>query len=381
MLKKVGILANGGDVAGFNAVIRGIVKTAENHGIECYGILDGYNGLLKKDFERLTTDAEGEAVGILPKGGSIIGSSTNANLFNYKVVNEDGSVEYKDRSEEAINNIKEFGFDCIFTLGGDGTQKSARDFSTKGVNIIGVPKTIDNDVACTEITFGYNTAVSVAMEALDRLHTTGETHHRIMVLEVMGRYAGWIALESAIAGGADVALIPEIPYDINKVATKIENRKKRGKSFSVVVVAEGAKPKDGEMVIQNVRDNGAGVDNTKLGGVGQVVAKQLEEITGLEARNTTLGYMQRGGTPTAFDRVLSTKYGSKAMELAIEGKFGTLTVIKNGKLDSVSLEDVVGNNTKIGAVSGNTVESNLRKVTMEDDLVKTARNIGINLGD
>lgn len=381
MLKKVGILANGGDVSGFNAVIRAIVKTAENHGVECYGIVDGYNGLLKKEFEKLSTAANGEAVGILPKGGSIIGSSTNANIFNYKIVNEDGSVEYKDLSEQAIENIKEFGFDCIFTLGGDGTQKSARDFSTKGVNIIGVPKTIDNDVACTEITFGYNTAVSVAMEALDRLHTTGETHHRIMVLEVMGRYAGWIALESAIAGGADVALIPEIPYDINKVATKIENRKKRGKNFSIVVVAEGAKPKDGEMVVQNIRNNGAGVDNTKLGGVGQVVAKQLEELTGLEARNTTLGYMQRGGTPTAFDRVLSTKYGSKAMELALEGKFGTLVVIKNGKLDSASLEDVVGNNTKIGAVSGNTAESNLRKVTMDDDLVKTARDIGINLGD
>lgn len=381
MLKKVGILANGGDVSGFNAVIRAIVKTAENHGVECYGIVDGYNGLLKKDFEKLSTAANGEAVGILPKGGSIIGSSTNANIFNYKIVNEDGSVEYKDLSEQAIENIKEFGFDCIFTLGGDGTQKSARDLSTKGVNIIGVPKTIDNDVACTEITFGYNTAVSVAMEALDRLHTTGETHHRIMVLEVMGRYAGWIALESAIAGGADVALIPEIPYDINKVATKIENRKKRGKNFSIVVVAEGAKQKDGEMVVQNIRNNGAGVDNTKLGGVGQVVAKQLEELTGLEARNTTLGYMQRGGTPTAFDRVLSTKYGSKAMELALEGKFGTLVVIKNGKLDSASLEDVVGNNTKIGAVSGNTAESNLRKVTMDDDLVKTARDIGINLGD
>ena len=369
------------EVSGFNAVIRAIVKTAENHGVECYGIVDGYNGLLKKDFEKLSTAANGEAVGILPKGGSIIGSSTNANIFNYKIVNEDGSVEYKDLSEQAIENIKEFGFDCIFTLGGDGTQKSARDFSTKGVNIIGVPKTIDNDVACTEITFGYNTAVSVAMEALDRLHTTGETHHRIMVLEVMGRYAGWIALESAIAGGADVALIPEIPYDINKVATKIENRKKRGKNFSIVVVAEGAKPKDGEMVVQNIRNNGAGVDNTKLGGVGQVVAKQLEELTGLEARNTTLGYMQRGGTPTAFDRVLSTKYGSKAMELALEGKFGTLVVIKNGKLDSASLEDVVGNNTKIGAVSGNTAESNLRKVTMDDDLVKAARDIGINLGD
>ena len=381
MLKKVGILANGGDVSGFNAVIRAIVKTAENHGVECYGIVDGYNGLLKKDFEKLSTAANGEAVGILPKGGSIIGSSTNANIFNYKIVNEDGSVEYKDLSEQAIENIKKFGFDCIFTLGGDGTQKSARDFSTKGVNIIGVPKTIDNDVACTEITFGYNTAVSVAMEALDRLHTTGETHHRIMVLEVMGRYAGWIALESAIAGGADVALIPEIPYDINKVATKIENRKKRGKNFSIVVVAEGAKPKDGEMVVQNIRNNGAGVDNTKLGGVGQVVAKQLEELTGLEARNTTLGYMQRGGTPTAFDRVLSTKYGSKAMELALNGEFNRLAVIRDGKLSSVSLEEVVGDNKVIGAVSGNTPESNIRKVTMDHDLVKTARHIGINLGD
>lgn len=381
MLKKVGILANGGDVSGFNAVIRAIVKTAENHGVECYGIIDGYNGLLKKDFELLSTAANGEAIGILPKGGSIIGSSTNANLFNYKVVNEDGSIEYKDMSDQAIANIKEFGFDCIFTLGGDGTQKSARDFSTKGVNVIGVPKTIDNDVACTEITFGYNTAVSVAMEALDRLHTTGATHHRIMVLEVMGRYAGWIALESAIAGGADVALIPEIPYDINRVATKIENRRKRGKNFSVVVVAEGATPKGGELTIMGKRDNGQGVDNTRLGGIGEVVAKQLQELTGLEARNTTLGYMQRGGTPTAYDRVLSTKYGTKAMELALEGKFGTLAVIKNGKLDSASLEDVVGNNTKIGAVSGNTEESNLRKITMDDDLVKTARDIGINLGD
>ena len=381
MLKKVAILANGGDVSGFNAVIRAIVKTAENHGVECYGIIDGYNGLLKKEFEKLSTAQDGEAIGILPKGGSIIGSSTNSNLFNYKTINDNGEIEYKDMSDVAIQNIKDFGFDCIFTLGGDGTQKSARDFSTKGVNIIGVPKTIDNDVACTEITFGYNTAVSVAMEALDRLHTTGETHHRIMVLEVMGRYAGWIALESAIAGGADIALIPEIPYDIEKVATKIENRKKRGKNFSVVVVAEGAAPKGGNITILGTRDNGKGVDNTKLGGVGQVVAKQLEELTGLEARNTTLGYMQRGGTPTAFDRVLSTKYGVKAMELALEGKFGVLTVIKNGKLDSVSLDDVVGKNKQIGAVSGNTEESNLRKITMDDDLVKTARNIGIALGD
>ena len=378
MIKKVAILANGGDVSGFNAVIRGIVKTAEHHGVECYGFIEGYRGLLKNEYIKL--DSATTASGILHKGGSIIGSSTNANVFNYKV-EENGQVVYKDLSDVCVQNVKDDGFDCVFTLGGDGTQKSARDFSLKGINVIGIPKTIDNDVACTEITFGYNTAVSVAMEALDRLHTTGETHHRIMVLEVMGRYAGWIALESAIAGGADVALIPEIPYDIKKVATKIENRKKRGKNFSVVVVAEGAKPIGGELTVMGKRDNGKGVDNTKLGGVGQVVAQQLEELTGLEARNTTLGYMQRGGTPTAYDRVLCTKYGTKAMELALEGKFGTLVVIKNGKLDYASLEDVVGANTQIGAVSGNTQESNLRKITMDDDLIKTARNIGINLGD
>ena len=379
MIKKVAILANGGDVSGFNAVIRAIVKSAENKGIECYGFIDGYNGLLKNNYVRLSTSNNAMASGILPKGGSIIGSSTNANVFNYKVV-ENGEVVYKDLSETCIENVKKDGFDCVFTLGGDGTQKSARDFYLRGMNVIGVPKTIDNDVACTEITFGYNTAVSVAAEALDRLHSTGETHHRIMVLEVMGRYAGWIALESAIAGGADVALIPEIPYDIEKAAEKINKRKALGKNFSIVVVAEGAIPKDGQITVEGVRDNGKGVDNNKLGGVGQVVAKQLEKLTGLESRNTTLGYMQRGGTPSAFDRVLSTKYGSKAMELALEGKFGTIAVMKNGKLDYATLEDVVGNNKEIGAVSGNTAESNLRKVTMDDDLVKTALNIGICLG-
>lgn len=380
MIKRVAILANGGDVSGFNAVIRAIIKTAENHNIECLGFIDGYRGLLQNNYEILGTSSTGNAVGILPKGGSIIGSSTNANVFNYPV-EENGQRVYKDLSDICVENIKKDEIDCLFTLGGDGTQKSARDLSLKGINVIGVPKTIDNDVACTEITFGYNTAVSVAAEAIDRLHSTGETHHRIMVLEVMGRYAGWIALESAIAGGADVALIPEIPYDLEKAAQKIINRKNRGKSFSIVVVAEGAKPKDGDISVKETRDNGVGVDNTKLGGAGEKVAKQLQEMTGLEARCTVLGYMQRGGTPTAFDRVLSTKYGAMAMELALEEKFNVLTVIKNGRLDYVPLEDVVGNNKQIGAVSGNTPESNLRKVTMDDDLVKTARNIGINLGD
>ncbi len=377
-MKKVAILANGGDVSGFNAVIRGIVKTAENNGIKCYGVIEGYKGLLENNYIEL--DSYSNASGILYKGGSIIGSSTNANVFNYKV-EEDGKIVYKDLSDICVKNVKKDGFDCIFTLGGDGTQKSARDLYLKGLNIIGVPKTIDNDVACTDITFGYNTAVSVAMEALDRLHSTGETHHRIMVLEVMGRYAGWIALESAIAGGGDVALIPEIPFDLKKVAKKIKERIKKGKRFSLVVVAEGAMPKDGEITVKSTRNNGTGVDNTKLGGIGEKVAEELQKLTGLEARNTTLGYMQRGGTPTAYDRVLSTKYGAKAMELALEGKFGVLTVLKNGKLDSVPLEKVVGKNKEIGAVSGNTKESNLRRVTMDDDLVKTARNIGISLGD
>lgn len=379
MVKKVAILANGGDVSGFNAVIRAIVKTAENNGVECYGFIDGYRGLLKNDYIKLSS--ADTASGILQKGGSIISSSTNANVFHYKVVDENGNVEYKDLSEKCVQNVKEDGFDCIFTLGGDSTQKSARDFTLRGINVIGVPKTIDNDVACTDITFGYNTAVSVATEALDRLHTTAETHHRIMVLEVMGREAGWIALESAIAGGADVALIPEIPYDINKAADAIKKRQAQGKNFAIVVVSEGAFPKGGEISVEGQRDNGAGVINTKLGGAGERVAQELEKLTGLTSRCTVLGYMQRGGTPTPYDRVLSTKYGAKAMELALEGKFNVLTILRNGKLDCVSLEEVVGSNKEIGAVQDGMISNNVKLVTMDHDLVKTARDIGINLGD
>ena len=340
--------------------------------------MDGFNGLLKNNFIRL--DHQEVSTGILQKGGAILGSSLNANVFNYKVI-EEGKEVYKDLSEVCVENIKKDGFDCLFTLGGDSTQKSARDFSLRGIKVIGVPKTIDNDVACTDVTFGYNTAVSVATEALDRLHTTAETHNRIMVLEVMGRYAGWITLESAIAGGADVALLPEIPYDIDKVVEKIKARQETGRNFSVVVVSEGAFPKGGNISVKETRDGGKGVINVQLGGAGEIVAKELEKRTGLVSRNTTLGYMQRGGTPSATDRVLSTKYGAKAMELALEGKFNVLTILKNGKLDYVSLEDVVGNNKVIGAVEGGTEDSNMKVVTPDDDLVKTARDIGICLGD
>lgn len=379
-MKKVAILANGGDVAGFNAVIRGIMRTAQTHGVETYGFIEGYKGLVENNYIRL--DNNPIASGILPKGGSIIGSSTNTIVFHYKVVHEDGTVTYEDMSDRCVQNIKDDGFECLFTLGGDSTQKSARDLFIKGINTIGVPKTIDNDVACTDITFGYNTAVSVAAEALDRLHTTAETHNRILVLEVMGREAGWIALESALAGGADVALIPEIPYDLNKVAESIKVRQARGKNFSVIVVSEGAKPKDGEAAthIAEGLDAKSGI-SVKYGGAGDRVAKELQKLTGLEARCTVLGYMQRGGTPTAYDRVLSTKYGAKAMELALEGKFGVLTVVQNGKLSSVPLEIVVGENKELGAVQDGAEFSNVKLVTMDDELLKTARDIGICLGD
>ena len=379
MVKKVAILTNGGDAPGLNAVIRAIVKTARTYGVEAYGYIEGYKGLLENNYVKL--DLQGNASGLLNKGGTIIGTSNSTNVFNYKVVNEDGSVEYKDLSDICVKNIKEAGFDCLFTLGGDGTQKSSRDFSLKGVNCIGVPKTIDNDVAHTDMTFGYNTAVSVAAEALDRLHTTAEAHHRIMILETMGRYAGWLALESAIAGGADVALIPEIPYDINKVVDKINERRARGKEFSIVVTSEGAMPKDGTITVKKTLNDGSGLDNIRLGGVGEKLASELEELTGMVARNTTLGYVQRGGSPSAFDRILSTKYGCKAMELAMEGIFNVLVTYKNGSMSYISLEEVVGNNKKIGAASGNTKESNIRKVPMDDDLIKVARNLGICLGD
>ena len=377
-LKKIGILINGGDAPGLNAVIRAIIKTARVHGVESVGFIEGFKGLVENRFIQL--EGNPLASGIIQKGGAIIGASLNTNVFNYKVI-EDGNVVYKDMSDVCVQNLRDDGIDCLFTLGGDSTQKAARDLSLKGIRVIGVPKTIDNDVAGTDMTFGYNTAVSVATDALDRLHTTAETHNRIMVLEVMGRYAGWIALESAISGGADVALIPEIPYDMDKVVEAINNRKARGKNFSVMVVSEGAYPKGGNIFVKGTREGGEGVINVQLGGAGEFVAREIEERTGMTARNTTLGYLQRGGTPTATDRVLSTKYGAKAMELALEGKFNVLAVLKDGKLDSIPLEEVIGNNKEIGAVEGGTEKSNMKIIKMDDDLIKTARDVGICLGD
>ena len=375
-IKKVAILTNGGDAPGLNAVIRAICKTCEKQKIEVYGYIEGYKGLLENNYVKLSTNSN--ASGILAKGGTIISSSNATNVFNLPS-EKNGKKVFTDESDKCVENIKKAGFDCIFTLGGDGTQKSARDFSLKGINIIGIPKTIDNDVAHTDITFGYNTAVSIATEALDRLHTTAESHKRILVLEVMGRYTGWIGLESGIAGGADVILIPEIPFDYDIIAKSILKRKKTGKEFAIVVVSEGAKEKDGEIITKRIIENSP--DGIRLGGIGERVSLELEKRTGLESRNTVLGYVQRGGTPTSFDRVLSTKYGSFAVDLALKGIFNVLVTLKDNKLTYVTLEDVVGANKVIGAVSGNTAETNIKRVTLDNDLIKVARAIDICLGD
>lgn len=376
MIKKIGILTAGGDCPGLNAVIRGAVKTAEYEGIEVYGFLEGYRGLVENRYIPLN----GKSVsGIIYRGGTILGSNNATNPFAIPETDEEGKTVYVDKSYEIAERLKQDGFDCLIVIGGDGSLKSARDFMLRGVNVIGVPKTIDNDVPFTDVTFGFNTAVEIATEAVDRLHTTAEAHERIMVLEVMGRYAGWIALSAGIAGGADTVLIPEIPYDLDCVRRKIEQRRNLGKKFSIIVVAEGATPKEGAQAIRDIEEDKAendGLDAIKLGGAAEYVAKRIEEMSSQEARSTTLGYLQRGGNTCPYDRILSTEYGSFAVQSAIEGNFGVMITKLDGKIQSISLDEVAGKNTEIGTKS-----SNLKLVDLDGELVKTARRVGICLGD
>ena len=376
MAKKIGILTAGGDCPGLNAVIRGAVKSAIYNGVEVYGFLEGYKGLYENNYIKLD---ESSVSGIIYRGGTILKSNNGTNNFAMPEVNENGEKIYVDKSEVIAERLKKDGFDCLIIIGGDGSLKSARDYMLRGVNVIGVPKTIDNDVPFTDVTFGFNTAVEIATEGVDRLHTTAEAHGRIMILEVMGRYAGWIALSAAIAGGADTVLIPEIPYDLNKVMNKIEQRRARGKNFSIIVVAEGAKPKEGTISvreIENDKKDNSGLDSVKLGGAGNFVAREIEKLAHQEARTTTLGYLQRGGNTCPYDRILSTEYGVFAMQLAIEGKYGRMVSMLNGKLQSISLDEVAGHDTQIGSKS-----SNIKLVDLDSDLVKTARRVGICLGD
>jgi 6-phosphofructokinase 1 len=342
-------------------VIRAASRTALNLGIETIGYKFGYRGLYKNDFEPLTKQ---RVSGIQHLGGTILYSSNKDNLFEYEVI-EDGVKVKRDVSEVAVENMKKEGVDALIIIGGDGSLTSARDFARKGVKVIGVPKTIDNDLAVTDVTFGFNSAIDVARDALDRLHTTAESHHRIMILEVMGRNAGWIALHSGIAGSADVILIPEIPFDIHKIVEKINERHERGKLFSIIAVAEGAIPIDGSVTISKIVEDSP--DPIRLGGVANKLAYDLEKlIPEHEVRATILGHLQRGGSPSTFDRILGTRYGVKAVELLMDKRYGNMVTLKGDVMSYEHLENIIGRN---------------KLVDPNGELVRTARSIGITFGD
>jgi len=361
-IKKIGILTGGGDCPGLNAVIRAVTKAAiSNYGYEVIGYKFGYRGLYNNDFIKL--DAHSVS-GILHKGGTILYSSNKDNLFDY-VVEENGQKIKKDVSDVAVANLKKEGVDVLVVLGGDGTLTSARDFARKGVNVIGVPKTIDNDLSKTDVTFGFNSAVDVVVDALDKLHTTAESHHRIMILEVMGRNAGWIALHAGIAGSADVILIPEIPYSLDTIVTKINERSQRGIPFSIIVVSEGAKAKGGELTVSKIVCDSP--DPVRLGGIGNKLALDLEaRIPDHEFRNTVLGHLQRGGITSAYDRLLSTRYGIAAVELIADGKFSCMVALQDGKMTYAALEDVIGEN---------------KQVDIHSELIYVAKSLGVSFGE
>ncbi len=360
-IKKIGILTAGGDCPGLNAVIRAIVKTAiYQYGLEVVGFLDGYAGLILNRARVLDSQ---DASGILHRGGTILGTSNRDDPFRFPSV-EGGKKVFRDVSGEAVENLKKNRIDVLFVLGGDGSLTIAGRLSEKGVKTIGVPKTIDNDLWGTDVTFGFDTALQTATEAIDKLHTTAESHHRIMVIEVMGRYAGWIALEAGLAGGGDVILLPEIPYEIEKVCQQILERQRHGKRFSIVVVAEGAIQKKGELVVQRIIEDST--DPLRLGGVGYKVGNEIEKRTGMETRVTVLGHVQRGGSPSAFDRILATRFGGRAVELAMEGKFGRMVCLRGTQIKDFPLEKVGGRQ---------------RRVPLNSDLIRTSRAIGISFGD
>jgi phosphofructokinase-like protein len=323
---KVGILSGGGDAPGINAVIRAVVrKGIQYYGYEIVGVRDGWRGLLESEFLPLDLKA---ASGILPRGGSILGTS-RTNPF-----------KYEKGAEKILKNAEKAGIEAVVVIGGEDTLGVAHKMSELRLKCVGVPKTIDNDLAGTDYTFGFHTAVAIATEALDRLHTTAEAHHRVIILEVMGRYAGWIALEAGLAGGADAILIPEKPFDLNEVCDYIKRRQKRGRNFSIIVVAEGAKPKGKTEIVY-----GESVDefgHVRFGGVGYYIGKKIEKRLGIETRVVVLGHLQRGGSPTAFDRILATRYGVAAINLVHEGTFGCMVALKGNKIVPVLLKEVAG---------------------------------------
>jgi len=351
---RIGILTGGGDCSGLNAVIRSVAKhLILSQNAEIIGFENGFLGLIENQYRKLDYKS---VSGILAQGGTILGTHNKANPLRYF------GADNADVSDQVLANYNALNLDGIIVIGGDGTMSISHALEKKGIKIIGVPKTIDNDLMQTDRTFGFDTAVGVATEAIDRLQTTGQSHERVMILETMGRYAGWIALEASIAGGADIVLIPEIPYDIERVAEVCKARSQRQR-FTIIVVAEGAAPKDGEMTVRERIDDSP--DPLRLGGVANVIRFELEKRIQSEIRVTVLGHIQRGGTPTHFDRVLATRYGSFAAQSAIENKWGTMVALQKNELVRVPLSEVA-NKTK--------------RVPLDDDLIVAAKAVGTSFG-
>lgn len=359
-MKSIAVLTGGGDAPGLNAVIRAVVRTGLGHGLKVWGIKNGFGGMVEDQLLEMTNDY---VAGILPRGGTILGTTNRDNPFNY-LIEQDGKSIYADMSGQALENLRKRDIDALIVIGGDGSIKIGSEFYRLGLPVVAVPKTIDNDIPGTERTFGFDTAVGVATDALDRLHTTAESHHRVMVLEVMGRYAGWIALHAGIAGGADCILIPEIPYNIDSIVAKIKERQQYGRLFSLVVIAEGAYPQGGEISVGRIVEGSH--EKVRLGGAGEKLARQIETLIGAESRCTVLGHVQRGGTPTAFDRVLSTRYGVAAVKCLLDGAFGNMVALRKNEIIRVPIAEIAG-------VAHN--------VTADDELLKAGQAIGISFGD
>ena len=359
-IRRIGILTGGGDCPGLNAVIRAVAKSAMNvHGVEVFGIRDAFRGFVEGDGKLL---GYGDVSGILTQGGTILGTSNKHNPFHFPVVRR-GKTVFRDMTRALLANARRWRLDACVLLGGDGTMNIGMKLSTLGLPVVGVPKTIDNDLAETDVTFGYDTAVACVTDAVDRIHSTAMSHHRVMVIETMGRYAGWIALKAGVAGGGDIILIPEIPYDLGKVVSKVTERSKTGRRFSIVVVAEGARPKKGTMTVERtVADSH---DPIRLGGVGAKLADDIEKASGLETRYTILGHLQRGGCPTAYDRALATRFGHHAMALVAAGRFGRMVCLKGDTVTSVPIAKAV---------------ARLKLVPRNHPLIQAAKALGTSFG-
>ena len=359
---KVGILTGGGDCPGLNAVVRGVTKSALRRGWEVIGFRDGYRGLVEKDYINLH---DHDVSGIIIRGGTILGTSNTANPFAYTLEPLGSAEKPRDLSKLAFENFQALGLGALVAIGGDGTLTMAQQLYKRGMPVIGVPKTIDNDLSATDVTFGFDSALNVATEAVDRVHTTAESHNRVMIVETMGRYAGWIALRAGLAGGGDIILLPEIPYRAEEIVKAVMDRKRRGKKFSIIVVAEGARPAKGKMTVTRVVKGSP--DPLRLGGVSYKIAEILDKSqVGLESRVVVLGHVQRGGEPTPFDRWLATGFGVKAAELLKKGKYGQMVSFRNFGFTGVSIAEAVGK---------------LRRVSPRAQEVQAALSIGTSFGN